>query len=485
MIEFTSPNYLPALPEIFLGGSSLILLMIGVFIGNKSTAVITWITSLIFLAALVIVLVMDNKTQTTFGGLFIIDTFSTFMKSIVLIGAAMTLIVGMGYVKREGMNRFEFPILILFATTGMLLMISANDLIALYVGLEMQSLSLYIVATFKRESVRSTESGLKYFVLGALSSGLLLYGASLVYGFSGATSFEAIGNSVSDIMLSGDLSIGLLIGLVFIAAALAFKVSAVPFHMWTPDVYEGAPTPVTAFFSAAPKIAAMAVLIRIFMDPFYDAFEQWQQIIIFVSIASMVLGAFAAILQKNIKRLLAYSSIGHVGYALVGLAAGSEDGIRGVLVYLAIYMVMTIGAFGCVLAMRRRGQMIENIDDLAGLSKSNPAMAIVFSIFMFSMAGIPPLAGFFGKLYVFMAAVNADLIGLAIIGVLTSVVGAYYYIRIVKVIYFDKAKDSFDKPIGIEITAILGITGIITALFFAYPSPILEGASAAALSIIP
>jgi len=485
MIEFTSPNYLPALPEIFLGGSSLILLMIGVFIGNKSTAVITWITSLIFLAALVIVLVMDNKTQTTFGGLFIIDTFSTFMKSIVLIGAAMTLIVGMGYVKREGMNRFEFPILILFATTGMLLMISANDLIALYVGLEMQSLSLYIVATFKRESVRSTESGLKYFVLGALSSGLLLYGASLVYGFSGATSFEAIGNSVSDIMLSGDLSIGLLIGLVFIAAALAFKVSAVPFHMWTPDVYEGAPTPVTAFFSAAPKIAAMAVLIRIFMDPFYDAFEQWQQIIIFISIASMVLGAFAAILQKNIKRLLAYSSIGHVGYALVGLAAGSEDGIRGVLVYLAIYMVMTIGAFGCVLAMRRRGQMIENIDDLAGLSKSNPAMAIVFSIFMFSMAGIPPLAGFFGKLYVFMAAVNADLIGLAIIGVLTSVVGAYYYIRIVKVIYFDKAKDSFDKPIGIEITAILGITGIITALFFAYPSPILEGASAAALSIIP
>ncbi|MBE04993.1 MAG: NADH-quinone oxidoreductase subunit NuoN [Gammaproteobacteria bacterium] len=485
MIEFTSPNYLPALPEIFLGGSSLILLMIGVFIGNKSTAVITWITSLIFLAALVIVLVMDNKTQTTFGGLFIIDTFSTFMKSIVLIGAAMTLIVGMGYVKREGMNRFEFPILILFATTGMLLMISANDLIALYVGLEMQSLSLYIVATFKRESVRSTESGLKYFVLGALSSGLLLYGASLVYGFSGATNFEAIGNSVSDIMLSGDLSIGLLIGLVFIAAALAFKVSAVPFHMWTPDVYEGAPTPVTAFFSAAPKIAAMAVLIRIFMDPFYDAFEQWQQIIIFISIASMVLGAFAAILQKNIKRLLAYSSIGHVGYALVGLAAGSEDGIRGVLVYLAIYMVMTIGAFGCVLAMRRRGQMIENIDDLAGLSKSNPAMAIVFSIFMFSMAGIPPLAGFFGKLYVFMAAVNADLIGLAIIGVLTSVVGAYYYIRIVKVIYFDKAKDSFDKPIGIEITAILGITGIITALFFAYPSPILEGASAAALSIIP
>ena len=485
MIEFTSPNYLPALPEIFLGGSSLILLMIGVFIGNKSTAVITWITSLIILAALVIVLVMDNKTQTTFGGLFIIDTFSTFMKSIVLIGAAMTLIVGMGYVKREGMNRFEFPILILFATTGMLLMISANDLIALYVGLEMQSLSLYIVATFKRESVRSTESGLKYFVLGALSSGLLLYGASLVYGFSGATSFEAIGNSVSNIMLSGDLSIGLLIGLVFIAAALAFKVSAVPFHMWTPDVYEGAPTPVTAFFSAAPKIAAMAVLIRIFMDPFYDAFEQWQQIIIFISIASMVLGAFAAILQKNIKRLLAYSSIGHVGYALVGLAAGSEDGIRGVLVYLAIYMVMTIGAFGCVLAMRRRGQMIENIDDLAGLSKSNPAMAIVFSIFMFSMAGIPPLAGFFGKLYVFMAAVNADLIGLAIIGVLTSVVGAYYYIRIVKVIYFDKAKDSFDKPIGIEITAILGITGIITALFFAYPSPILEGASAAALSIIP
>ena len=481
MTEFSAPDYLPALPEIFLGGISLILLTIGVFVGNRITTLLTWVTSLVLIAAVVIVLSLNINDQITFGGLYIADTFGTFMKCLVLIGGAITLIMGMSYVKNEGMKRFEFPILILFATTGMLLMISANDLISLYVGLEMQSLALYIVAAFKRESIRSTESGLKYFVLGALSSGLLLYGATLVYGFAGGTSYEAIGNIIE----SGDLSLGLLIGLVFIASALAFKVSAVPFHMWTPDVYEGAPTPVTAFFAAAPKIAAMAVLIRVLIGPFYDAFDQWQQIIIFISIASMVLGAFAAILQANIKRLLAYSSIGHVGYALVGLASGNEEGIRGVLIYLSIYMVMTLGAFGCVLVMRKRGQMIENINDLAGLSRSNPPLALVFSIFLFSMAGIPPLAGFFGKFYVFMSAVNADLIGLAVIGVLTSVIGAFYYIRIVKIIYFDKPKDSFDKPIKIEITATLTLTGIITAFFFAYPSPIISGAAIAARSLLP
>jgi len=484
MTEFTAPDYVVALPEIFLAGASVILLMVGVFLGNRSTLLITWASAAAMAAALVMVLSIDGETSFTFGGLYIADTFGTFMKALVLIGAAVTLLLGIGYYRREGMNRFEFPILILFATLGMLMMISANDLISLYIGLEMQSLSLYIVAAFRRDSVRSSEAGLKYFVLGALSSGLLLYGSSMVYGFSGGTGFEQIGLAFANSAGTDGPAIGLLIGLVFVAAALAFKVSAVPFHMWTPDVYEGAPTPVTAFFSAAPKIAAMALLLRVFMGPFVEAFDQWQQIIIFVSIASMALGAFAAIGQSNIKRLLAYSSIGHVGYALVGLAAGTEEGVRGVLIYLAIYMVMTVGAFGCVLAMRQRGQMVEKIDDLAGLSRTNPPLALAFAIFMFSMAGIPPLAGFFGKLYVFLAAVQEGLIGLAIIGVLASVVGAYYYIRIIKVMYFDKPGEPFDRPVGTELRVIIGVSAIITAFFFAYPAPVLSGAAAAARALL-
>jgi len=419
--------------------------------------------------------------------MFVSDSFSIFMKCLVLIGAAVTLIMGMGFVKRENMNRFEFPVLILFATLGMLLMISANDLIALYVGLELQSLSLYIVAAFRRDSLRSSEAGLKYFVLGALSSGMLLYGSSMVYGFTGFTGFHEIASAIHN--GGGDAhsttSIGILIGLVFIVAALAFKVSAVPFHMWAPDVYEGAPTPVTAFFAAAPKVAAMALFLRVLLGPFHEMLAQWDQIIVFISIASMVLGAFAAIGQKNIKRLIAYSSIGHIGYAMVGLAAGTPEGIRGVLIYLAIYMVMSLGTFACILAMRRRGQMLEKIDDLAGLSKTNPAIALALAIFMFSMAGIPPLAGFFGKLYVFLAAIEEGMYALAIIGVLTSAVGAYYYIRIVKVMYFDKPVDSFDKPIGAELTTVLLGTGVITLFFFVYPTPVLEGAQAAAALFFP
>jgi NADH-quinone oxidoreductase subunit N len=390
--------------------------------------------------------------------------------------------MGMGYVKREQMSRFEFPILILFATLGMMLMISANDLIALYIGLELQSLSLYIVAAFRRDAVRSTEAGLKYFVLGALSSGLLLYGASMVYGFTGGTGFEAIAAGIAGYG-PGALPIGVLIGLVFIAAALAFKVSAVPFHMWTPDVYEGAPTPVTAFFSAAPKIAAIALLLRVFVGPFGELASSWNQIILFISIASMAFGAFAAIGQRNIKRLLAYSSIGHVGYALVGLAAATPEGVRGVLIYMALYMVMTVGAFAAVLTMRQKGQMVEEIADLAGLSKTNPAMAALIGIFMFSMAGIPPFSGFFAKVYVFLPAINAGLYGLAIVGMLSSVVGAYYYVRIVKLMYFDEPAEALDRPIGREIGAVIGASGVITALFFAYPAPILSGAQAAAAAL--
>ena len=487
MTEFATPNYLPALPEIILACASVTLLMVGVFVGNRSAQVLTWLSCLAMAVVFVVILVMPDAREVTFFGMFVNDTFANFMKCLVLVGAATTLIMGLGYTQREGMNRFEFPVLILFATLGMLLMISANDLISLYVGLELQSLSLYIVAAFRRDSVRSTEAGLKYFVLGALSSGLLLYGASMVYGFTGATGFDTIAQVIAAQSHGGEnpTSIGVIIGLVFIAAALAFKVSAVPFHMWTPDVYEGAPTPVTAFFAAAPKVAAIALLLRVFLGPFHEIVDQWQQIVIFISIASMGLGAFAAIGQTNIKRLMAYSSIGHVGYALVGLAAGTEEGVRGVLIYMAIYMVMTLGGFACILAMRQRGQMVEEISDLSGLSKTNPVMALALGIFMFSMAGIPPLAGFFGKLYVFMAAIDEGLFALAIIGVLASVVGAFYYIRIVKVMYFDAPTEPFDRPIGIELSAVLAVTGIITVFFFAFPAPILAGAQAAAAALFP
>ena len=487
MAEFTTPDYLTALPEMFLATVSLVLLMVGVFLGNRSTNLLTWLCVVAMGAAFIMVLVGSHAHSTTFFGMFVSDSFCIFMKCLVLIGAAVTLIMGMGYVKREGMNRFEFPILILFATLGMLLMISANDLIALYVGLELQSLALYIVAAFRRDSLHSSEAGLKYFVLGALSSGMLLYGCSMVYGFTGFTGFDEIAVAIGHqgVDAHGAAPIGILIGLVFIAAALAFKVSAVPFHMWTPDVYEGAPTPVTAFFAAAPKIAAMALFLRVLLGPFHELLAQWDQIIVFISIASMALGAFAAIGQKNIKRLIAYSSIGHIGYAMVGLAAGTPEGVRGVLIYLAIYMVMSLGTFACILAMRRRGQMLERIEDLSGLSKTNPAIALALAIFMFSMAGIPPLAGFFGKLYVFLAAIEEGMYGLAIIGVLTSAVGAYYYIRIVKVMYFDKPVEGCDKPIGAELSSVLLGTGVITMFFFAYPTPGLEGAQAAAALLFP
>lgn len=486
MEPFVEPRYLPALPELFLAGASVALLMAGVFAGDRSTRLLTWLSCAAMGIAFVMVLALPDERTTTFFGLFVTDSFAAFMKCLVLVGAAVTLIAGLGYVRREGMSRFEFPVLIVFATLGMLLMISANDLVALYVGLELQSLSLYIVAAFRRDSLRSTEAGLKYFVLGAISSGLLLYGCSMVYGFTGVTGFEPIAAALAGtVPLNAAAEIGALIGLVFIAAALAFKISAVPFHMWTPDVYEGAPTPVTAFFAAAPKVAAMALLLRVLLGPFHALAGQWDQIVIFVSIASMALGAFAAIGQRNIKRLMAYSSIGHVGYALVGLAAGTPEGVRGVLVYMALYMVMTLGGFACILAMRHRGRMVEDIGDLAGLSKTNPSMALALAIFMFSMAGIPPLAGFFGKLYVFLAAVEEGLYGLAIVGVLASVVGAYYYIRIVKVMYFDKPVEALDRPVGLELSAVLAGAGVVTLFFFAYPAPILAGAEAAAAALVP
>jgi len=360
-------------------------------------------------------------------------------------------------------------------------MISANDLIVLYVGLELQSLALYVLASFARDNARSTEAGLKYFVLGALSSGMLLYGASLVYGFTGATGFESIAQAIA----TDGMQIGTTIGLVFILAGLSFKVSAVPFHMWTPDVYEGSPTPVTAFFAAAPKIAAMALFLRVVFGPFAGAESAWLQIIIPVSVASMLLGALAAIGQTNIKRLMAYSSISHMGYALIGFAAGSPAGVQGVLTYLVIYLAMTVGTFVCIMHMRRDGKQVETISDLAGLSQRDPTTAYLLAILMFSLIGIPPLAGFMGKWFVFLAAVEAKLYVLAAIGFLTSVIGAFYYLRVVKIMFFDPPAAAFEKPIGTVNAALLAGSSAFVIFFIVAPLPVTDAAGVAARALFP
>tara|TARA_R100000005_G_scaffold90521_2_gene61947 strand:- start:2903 stop:4342 length:1440 start_codon:yes stop_codon:yes gene_type:complete len=471
------PDLSIALPEIFLAVTAMALLMIGAFRGNKSTSLISWLSVLAFVVTGVLVQIEAQASVTAFGGLYRDDAFGIFMKTLCLGASAFAIIMSIDYNRREKLARFEFPILIVIATLGMMVMISANDLMSVYLGIELMSLSLYVTAAFKRDSVRSTEAGLKYFVLGALSSGMLLYGMSLIYGFTGTTNFDTL----AGLFVAGreGMDLGLLIGLVFLIAGLAFKVSAVPFHMWTPDVYEGVPTPVTSFFAAAPKVAAIALFLRVFISPFGEMVAQWQQIIVFISVASMILGAFAAINQKNIKRLMAYSSIGHIGYALVGLAAGTEEGVRGVLIYMAIYVVMNVGTFACILSMRHRDGMVEDISELAGLSKTQPYMAFAFLLFMFSLAGIPPLAGFFGKFYIFVAAINAGLIPLAVIGLVTSVVGAFYYLRIVKIIYFDDAAEGFE-PSSRTQTVIMTASALFVGLFVLFPAPLLEGASAAA-----
>jgi len=471
------PDLMPAMPEIFMACAGMLLLMYGVFRGDGAVRSVSWLAVLALLVAGVMVSTGHGR-GVTFGGQFIADDFARFMKWLVVLGSGLAIVMSISYNQREEMARFEYPVLILFSTLGMFMMVSANDLISLYIGLELQSLALYVVAAFRRDSLRSSEAGLKYFVLGALSSGMLLYGASMIYGFAGTTSFDGL----ATVFRSGAdaPAVGLIVGLVFLITGLAFKVSAVPFHMWTPDVYEGAPTPVTAFFAVAPKIAAIALFVRVLVGPFGVLIAEWQQVIVLISLASMIFGAIAAIWQTNIKRLLAYSSIGHVGYALIGLAAGSEAGVRGILIYLAIYLAMNVGTFCCVLAMRRGGGMVENISDLAGLSRNQPLVAFALALLMFSMAGIPPLAGFFGKLYIFLAAVDAGLITLAILGVLSSVIGAFYYLRIIKIMYFDEPVEAFDRPMAGEIRLILSVSTIFVLLFFLMPGPIVDSATAAA-----
>jgi NADH-quinone oxidoreductase subunit N len=470
-------NWTLALPEIVLGVAGLLILLGGV-IPRKETF---FPVSMAVIGALILaaVLVLGQGEGTAFLGQYVADNFSRFAKVLILLGAALGLLLALDFNEKAGLARFEYPVLMLFATLGMMVMVSANDLMSLYIGLELLSLSLYVIAAFDRDNPGSAEAGLKYFVLGALASGLLLYGASLVYGFAGTTNFDRLADALS----GGDAGTGVVVGLVFVLAGLAFKVSAVPFHMWTPDVYEGAPTPVTAFFATAPKVAAIALLMHVLIGPFGDLSAQWMQVIWLCSAGSMILGAFAAIGQKNIKRLMAYSSIGHVGYALMGLAVANDTGYRGVLVYMAIYVVMNLGTFAVLIAMRRRGRALEQVDDLAGLGRTDPAMALWMAVFMFSMAGIPPLAGFFGKLYVFLAAVQAGFWTLAIIGIVTSVIASYYYLRIVKVMYFDAGGEGALDARPASLTVVMASTGLLTLLFFLFPAALIGAAQIAVASL--
>ncbi len=463
-----------ALPELVLSLCGMAVLLTGVVRRGDNFLLCSMMVLGAYLFAAV--LVMATPAGHGFEDLFVSDAFSAFIKVLVLVGAALALVLSLDYNKAEQIDRFEFPVLMLFSTVGMLLMASAANLMTLYMGLELQSLAIYVLAAFARDTTRSAEAGLKYFVLGALASGLLLYGISLVYGFSGVMDFSRIAQALTS---SAGVSPGLVVGIVFIIAGLAFKISAVPFHMWTPDVYEGAPAPVTAFMATAPKVAAMALLLRAMSTPFGHMLAQWQLLIELVSIASMILGALAAIGQTNIKRLLAYSSIGHMGYALIGLAVGNAVGIRGVLIYLVTYVFMSAGSFAVVIAMRRRGRPLELISDLAGLGQTDPLMALVLVVMMFSMAGIPPLSGFFGKLYVFKAAVDSSLWALAIIGVLTSVVGAYYYLRVIKIMYFDPAGEAFDRR-SASLSFVAVASGLVTLLFFVFPAPVIGAAQTAA-----
>ena len=455
------------LPEIVISVYAMVALLVAVYTRqDKLAPILTWVTAGLFLVVGLWVSGITGNT-TAFDGMFVNDGFARFAKVTILLSAAAVLIMSQEYMTRRGLLKFEYPILIALAAVGMMMMVSAGNLMSLYMGLELQSLALYVVASFRRDSVKSTEAGMKYFVLGALSSGLLLYGASLVYGFSGTTDFAGIAAAAHD---GG--SIGMLIGLVLVVSGLAFKVSAVPFHMWTPDVYEGSPTPVTAFFATAPKVAAMALFARVVHDAFGSVTAQWQQVVILLSVLSMFLGAFAAIGQTDIKRLMAYSSIAHMGYALMGLASGTMFGVQAMLLYMAIYVTMNIGTFAFILSMEKDGQPVTSISAFNMLSRTAPAKAIAMLVLLVSLAGLPPAVGFFGKLKVLQAALDADLAWLAIAGVIASVIGAYYYLRIVFLMFFgqsqEDALDHRSTPVlttMLMATAVIMIAGIAVKLF--------------------
>jgi len=451
------------IPELFISLSVMALLVLGVF-KNNSSKIIFYFSCLIILVSLAINLNI-NITQTIFlfNNSYLVDQLSLFIKSIIMISAFFVMLCSYNYVRINNILKIEYPILILCSLLGMLVMISSNDLIVFYIGLELQSLALYVLASFNRDNILSSESGLKYFVLSALSSGLLLYGCSLIYGFSNSTNFNEISQNFN-------FEYGVIFGMVFVIVGLAFKISAVPFHMWAPDVYQGSPTSVTVLFAILPKIAALTVFIKFLYGPFINLFEEWQAIIIFLSIASMILGAVAAIGQKNLKRLIAYSSISHMGYALAGLTTGTNQGIQSSIIYLIIYLIMNLAFFSCLFMLKRKDKFYENIEDLSGLSKKHPILALSFLIILFSLAGIPPLAGFFAKFYIFMAVIQKEMYFLAIIGLLATVIAAFYYLRVIKIIYFDPEQEKFDTSmgLGLKLTLILSTSAIL--MYFLNPN---------------
>lgn len=470
----------PVLPELFLAVAGMFLLVAGVLRGNSATRPVSWGVMWAFVIAAFFLLGTEWDRVTLFNGMFVMDQFAGFMKLLILLGLSASIALSVRYLYQENMARFEFPLLILFAGIGMMLMVSANNLLALYVGLELQSLSLYVLAAFHRDHAKSAEAGMKYFVLGALASGMLLFGCSLMYGFTGTLDYAGIDAALSSVQ---GTEMGMVLGLVFILAGIAFKISAVPFHMWTPDVYEGSPTAVTALFAIVPKVAAMAVLMRLLFGPLGSVVDEWQQVVWFLAAASMIIGAFAGIAQDNIKRLMAYSSIGNMGYALMGVAAGTENGAGAVVVYMTLYMVMSAGVFGIILMMRRNGMAAERIADLSGLSRSNPAMAYAMVILLFSMTGIPPMAGFFGKLMVFQAAMAAEMYVLAVLGVLSSVVAAFYYLRVIKVMFFDEVSDPFDKQVAFAKRAVIAVSVVFVLIFILSPDTLIDSSRAAASAL--
>ncbi len=481
MSDFSN-SLLTLLPELVLAGGAMALLLFGAIRGERGIGLVSWLAIGVLAVSGWLVIAPVTGASHAFGGAFVVDDFARFAKVLIVLGSGLALLMAQDFLRSEGLAKFEFPVLVLIATVGMMLMVSASSFIALYMGLELQSLALYVLAAFHRDSLRSTEAGLKYFVLGALSSGMMLYGISLIYGFTGTTDFAAVAHAVSGHTGTG---IGIVFGIVFLISGLAFKVSAVPFHMWTPDVYEGAPTPITAFFSMSPKVAAMALFLRAMIEALGPALQEWQQVIVAVSVLSMALGAIAAIGQTNIKRLMAYSSIGHMGYALLGLAAATPAGIQGVLIYLAIYVITNAGVFVCILAMRRDGEAVETIADLAGLARNQPRLAFALMIFMISLSGIPPFAGFFAKFYVFLAAIQAGLYVPAVLGVVASVVGAYYYWRVFKIMYFDEPAQPFDRERGVPLNVILAGSAAFTLLFIVGAEPLIAAAATASRALLP
>jgi len=485
-----SESLMVAMPEVILAIFAMAQILIGAIIPHRSVKAYG-LLAILGMAIAAYMLYSPARLHFLFGGqisifafgkMFVDDAFARYVKVIILLAAAMSIMLSWSYLEQQKMAFPEFPVLVTLATLGMMLMVSANNMLALYVGLELQSLALYVLAAYRRDDARSSEAGLKYFVLGALSSGLILYGISLIYGYAGSIDYVDVSYRLRDASAQGHL--GILVGIVLMCAALAFKVSAVPFHMWTPDVYEGAPTPVTAFFATATKAAGLAMFLRLLYLPFAGQWQQWHQIIIFIAIASMLLGSFGGLAQANIKRLMAYSSIANVGYMLVGLAVAGRDGLQALLIYLAIYFVNVLGVFAVILCLRRQSKPVDAISDLSGLGKTNPVLALCMTLFMFSMAGVPPLAGFFGKYFVFLAAVKAHLVPLAIIGVLTSVVACYYYLRIIKVMYFDEAQAPIDPLPDFGVKAVLAISALYVILFTLWPAPIIDSALTATRSFL-